>query len=95
MQEYDWKEDYNCIVLRWCVGYLNDEELSAFLNKAKSHLLNPTGRISRNTCLSSFIFVLDNVRGKKSDLKELRGERVRCKEELEALFQKAGISIKA
>ena len=35
MQEYQWKEMYSLILLRWCSGYVDDEELKAFLMDAK------------------------------------------------------------
>ena len=38
MQGYHWEERYNLILLRWCVGYLGDEELEAFLRQAAQHL---------------------------------------------------------
>ena len=28
MQSYHWEERYNCILLRWCVGYLSDDALT-------------------------------------------------------------------
>jgi hypothetical protein len=38
MQSYLWEDDYVCILLRWCVGYLTDDELVEFLKRACSHL---------------------------------------------------------
>ena len=38
MQSFFWEELYDCILLRWCVGYLGDEELIVFLNQAIKHL---------------------------------------------------------
>ena len=35
MQEYQWKEMYSLILLCWCSGYVDDEELKAFLMDAK------------------------------------------------------------
>ena len=61
MQGYEWKKEYNAIILRWCAGYLNDEELAAFLRKARNHLDNPQRRVSRQSTTTSFIFLLDNV----------------------------------
>ncbi len=34
MQNFPWDSKWNCIVCRYCVGYLDDEELVQFLKKA-------------------------------------------------------------
>ena len=61
MQNYLWKDDYNAIVLRWCIGYLNDSEVKKFLQKAQSHLSESEGRITKKEKACSFIFVVDCV----------------------------------
>ena len=34
MQSYFWEAQYSLILLRWCIGYLSDQELVAFLKNA-------------------------------------------------------------
>jgi len=35
MKEFDWVEKWNCILFRFCVGYLDEDELISVLKKAK------------------------------------------------------------
>ena len=44
MEEYEFKAKYDGIFLRFCVGYLGDAALEAFLTRAKLYLDNPTTR---------------------------------------------------
>ena len=39
MQSFVWTKKYSCVIMRWCVGYLTDEELINFLKKAYLHLM--------------------------------------------------------
>ncbi len=34
MQSFTWEKTYAVIVLRWCIGYLTDGEVTQFLRKA-------------------------------------------------------------
>ena len=34
METFEWKSDWNCIVLRYCVGYLDDMVLAKVLKRA-------------------------------------------------------------
>ena len=61
MQSYVWEEEYTCIILRWCIGYLTNDELKAFLNKAKAHLSSDARSRTRTSEPTSFIIVLDNI----------------------------------
>ena len=61
MQSYVWEEEYTCIILRWCIGYLTNEELKKFLIKASAHLHKDSKSKTRNSEPTSFIIVLDNV----------------------------------
>jgi len=61
MQSYVWEDQYTCILLRWCIGYLSDAELVEFLKMAYRHLeFNP---LSKTRCYvpSAFIIVLETV----------------------------------
>ena len=35
MKEFDWEGKWNCILFRFCVGYLDNNELKSVLKKAK------------------------------------------------------------
>ena len=35
MQNYEWREKYNCVFMRWSIAYLQDYEVPEFLRKAK------------------------------------------------------------
>ena len=61
MQKYKWKEKYNCIFIRWGLGYLKDKKLPSFLKKAKEHLDSSSGRATRQTKTNSYIIILDNL----------------------------------
>ena len=37
-KDYHWEEQYNLILLRWCIDYLDEDELKAFLRQARAHL---------------------------------------------------------
>ena len=61
MQNYQWQQAYTGIFLRWCVGYLGDQQLVDFLKTAKAHLSSTQGFGLRGSSPTAFIFVLDNV----------------------------------
>ena len=95
MTKYVWRERYNGIFLRYSIGYLADNRAIKFLRHAKEQLLKGSDRVSRQSKPYSFIFVIDNVLEAREKPREERGERVRSKETLEGLFEKAGLIIKA
>ena len=39
MEDFVWQRDYSAIYMRWCVGYLDDNNLKLFLMNAKRHLI--------------------------------------------------------
>ena len=51
MQAYCWDGAYDCIMVRWCSGYIADAELVSFLGEARAHLAKG----------GAHIIVLDNV----------------------------------
>ena len=77
----------------WCVGYLDREQLVTFLGKASKQLLSKTGRVSRHSEPSSFIFVLDNVLEEYEVAETIKGQRLRSIKELEEIFVQAGLVI--
>ena len=38
MQDFDVNKEYNCIILRYVTGYLDDEELRRFLSRSGNML---------------------------------------------------------
>ena len=42
MQEFDGHKEYNCIVLRYVTGYLDDQELIRFLSRLGNMLAETT-----------------------------------------------------
>ena len=49
MQDFDVDEEYNCIVLRYVTGYLDDKELDTFLSRL-GNLLARTRDRSKRSC---------------------------------------------
>ncbi len=47
MQNFPWDSEWNCIVCRYCVGYLDDEELVQFLQRAAQCLEGNDERAKR------------------------------------------------
>ena len=93
MQNYIWSRQYSAIYLRWCIGYLNDLELIAFLKNAGAHLESTRSRSTRNSNPSCFIFVFDNILEDLEIPEEYEGQYVRRKEKIEEIFGKAGLII--
>ena len=83
MQSYEWQRVYTSVYLRWCVGYLEDQELVDFLRKAKSFLSSPTKLGLRSKVPSAFIFVLDNVLEEDEESYVSKGQRLRKVTDLE------------
>ena len=61
MQKFETDKKYNCIVLRYCTGYLNDEELSAFLRKLGSMLDQKSSNFVDSEQETSFIIIQDTA----------------------------------
>ena len=59
MQNYYWTEEFTCIFMRWCIGYLSEDEAIAFLKKAKDHLYKKPIESTRSHFPSSYIIVID------------------------------------
>ena len=55
---------FNCIVLRYCIGYLSDDEAAVeFLHKMGKMLDAEHRQRSRAAASKSFIFLQDNIQG--------------------------------
>lgn len=91
MQQYEFEDVYNAIVLRWSIGYLDDWEGVQFLMKAKQALRSPSAVRTRKAGFSSFIFIMDNLLEAWEAEETDNGERQRHEWKLEELFQQAGL----
>jgi hypothetical protein len=91
MQSYVWQRHYTGIFLRWCTGYLDDEELVPFLKKAATFLDSNRARSTRSNGPSAFIFVLDNVLEDGEAPLKVEGQWVRKQSDLEQLFRQANL----
>ena len=77
MQSHAWQREYTCILLRWCVGYLNDLDLVAFLKESAKHLKPRKRRSLRYDGPCNFIVVLDNVHHEGGKVIWRQGQRTR------------------
>ena len=63
MQEFKPSSKYNCIVLRYCIGYLDDREASSFLAKLALSMvptaIDPNNIISDEDKHASYILLQD------------------------------------
>ena len=93
MQDYRWRSDYSAIFMVWCAGYLGQHDLVAFLKKAKTHLAQDSGRMSRRSIPESFIILLDNVLAPDEEPEIVKGQWVRSENQLEEIFAEAGLIV--
>ena len=93
MQSYVWRQEYSGIFLRWCTGYIQDHVLVVFLRKASQHLQRCQLRAGYTTESSSYIFVLDNLLEPGEEPFQVDGQRVRRREDLEKIFERASLKI--
>ena len=49
MKSFEWQHQYSGIFLRWCIGYLTDEQLVDFLQLASAHLIPSRHRQTRSS----------------------------------------------
>ena len=77
IQAYEFKKKYNLILMCWCSGYPEDDELIAFLSKAKKHLIPGIKGTRRKKGPVSFIVVLENVDDVGEGTRDRYGQLVR------------------
>ena len=68
-------------------------DLVPFLQRAKEKLDQGVGRVTRNSPPESFIIVLDNVLMDGEEPVVQNGQRVRTIDEMESIFNAAGLII--
>ncbi len=93
MESYEFRDIYDGIFLRWCVGYLEDADLKAFLKRAKQYLNNPDRRFTRYSQPSAYVFVMDNVAEPGEKCEKVKGQRIRDMDSLETIFYDAGFQV--
>ena len=93
MQSFVWNWHYSAIFMVWCAGYLARPDLVSFLKKAKVNLYQGGGRFTRLSTPEAFIFVLDNVLEEGEESEMLKGQRIRSKEQLEAVYEEANLIV--
>ena len=94
MQEYKPDAAYDLVVLCWCLGYINDEEVVAFLKQCKAALRGEQMAVTGATEPKAFIVVIDNLPDAAIHSQDKQGEqRLRSPEEFEQLFEEAGLTI--
>ena len=95
MEDFVWQRDYSAIYMRWCVGYLDDNNLKLFLMNAKRHLITEPKARTRSSHPKSYIFILDNVleEFELKGVEPVKGERQRASSTLDKIFKDAGLKI--
>ena len=86
MESFRWRGDYGAIFMVWVAGYLDDDPLVAFLQKAKTRLLHEDGKMTRRSQPKSFIIILDNVLPADRLMVQVKGQRIRTQAMLETIF---------
>ena len=50
MQAFEWDQKWNCIIFRYCGGYLKDDELVEVMIKARKCLIGKNSEMKRGAC---------------------------------------------
>ena len=94
MQEFKPDAEYDLVALCWCLGYICDEEVVAFLKQCKTSLRGDQMAVTGATEHKAFIIVLDNLPDPAIHSQDKQGEqRLRSPEKLEQLFKEADLTI--
>ena len=93
MEAYHFKHKYSAIFIRWGSGYLLEPDLIAFLKRCQQALDNPPLNRTRRAARGAYIILLENVEveGRKEFLD--KGQYIRDRPTIEAMFIKAGLRI--
>ena len=93
MQDYQFKERYNLVMMCWCCGYLDNDELIAFLIKAQAQLVRGFKRTTRNQQPVAYIVVLDNLAEEGEGTVWVDDQRVREESTFKSIFDNAGLTV--
>ena len=88
------EEPYSCVFLRWCVGYLNHNELRELLVKLANHLQKDSKVKTRGAEPTSYIVILDNVTPPGQTWGPFAGQYVHCEDYYEKVFKSAGLKVR-
>lgn len=92
MQYFKFETKYNLIVLRFCCGYLNeDNDLIKFLRKARANL-KLFSHYMKDVGDPSWVIVMDNIAEENDIPPILDNQIVRTIKQYEHIFSKAGFS---
>ena len=92
MQDLDTQLKYNCIVLRYCIGYLDDEQAARFLRKLGAMLCQETQK-ARAASSSSFIIIQDQVIPDGVEEYTSQDQRLRKWSSFQRIIKAAGLAI--
>ena len=73
MISFKFQHTYSAIILRWCIGYLNERQLVDFLMRAKYWLKKDKKRLTRQKGFVAYIIVFDNVASDGRQYKREKG----------------------
>ena len=91
MQDFTTINKYNCIVLRYCLGYLGDDDLVQFLQKLGT-MLSKINDASQRLCQKeSFIIVQDQIIPEDKTEWEEYDQRIRRGSTIQMIFERAGL----
>ena len=93
MLSYQFHHTYSAIVLRWCVGYLNDQQLVSFLQRAKYWLKQGKRSSTRKRGFLAYIIVFDSVASNGRVYPLIKDQQVRPRTKLEELFKLAQLTV--
>ena len=93
MQSFEWDDEWNCIVFRYCVGYLEDEELKEVLIKAQKCLKGRVSTDKRGATQESYIIIQDQVCSEHEIVETQKDQRVRSQKQLEKIYKDAQLTI--
>ena len=93
MQDFKGLPIYDCIVLRYAIGYLDDDQASTVLEKFGTYLKSYGTKNARKAKRGSFILVQDQILPLFA--KEIfdEGQRVRQQKTLLKIFEQANLEI--
>ena len=93
MQDFHVDKEYNCIVLRYVTGYLDDKELIEFLSRLGNLLAESNEKARRMCQRESFVIVQDQVYQEGVSNSGEFGQRVRSEKSIEAIFFRTNLEV--
>ena len=93
MQNYHFSNFYSCIFMRWCIGYIWDDEAEEFLKRAKKHLYKSPLVKTRSYVPGSFIIIVDQILDEEGPPIKVRGQWIRSENKYLSIFKNAGLLV--